>query len=87
MFIAANKRRARQAKVGSPAHVQYEDHILRLQIPPDRGVMTGPGSEDFLAAEIDDVAAAGFIGTPEMLLELLRGEISQDCDGSVSSHG
>jgi hypothetical protein len=36
-----------------------------------------------LAAEIDDVAAAGFVGTPEMLLEFVGREIAQHGDGAI----
>jgi hypothetical protein len=45
--------------------------------------MACPGSEDFLTAEIDDVAAASLVGTPQVLLELFRREISQHADGAI----
>jgi hypothetical protein len=44
--------------------------------------MAGRGSEDFLAAEIDDVASAGIVGAPQVLLELVRRQISQHGDGA-----
>jgi hypothetical protein len=45
--------------------------------------MTCPGSEDFLAAEIDDVTTASLVGAPQVLLELLRSEIPQHANGAI----
>jgi hypothetical protein len=45
--------------------------------------MACPGSEDFLTAEIDDVAAARLVGPPQVLLELFGREISQHADGAI----
>jgi hypothetical protein len=63
--------------------VQHEGEILRFQISTDRGMMAGAGSEDFLAAEIDDVATAGLVGLAKVLLELVGREIAQHGDGTI----